>query len=263
MPADPGGRAPFEGSLGGAAVTYDGLDAPALAARLGVPRLELYAAVASTQDVAHALAEAGAPDGTVVLADAQTGGRGRAGRAWASPPGSGVWLTVVTRPHDLAAFEVLALRVGLMLAEALASYAHGPLGVKWPNDLLVGGRKLAGILVEARWRDGRPEWAAVGVGVNVRPPSSFEGAAALRADASRLDALVATVGAVCTAAAAWGGLDADELRALTARDVVRGRRVSAPVAGVAAGVAANGALLVRDAAGVVHEIRQAQVTFAA
>jgi BirA family biotin operon repressor/biotin-[acetyl-CoA-carboxylase] ligase len=148
---------------------YDGVGADVLARRLGVPRLALFAEVASTQDVAHALAGEGAADGTVVLADAQSGGRGRAGRAWQSPPGSGVWLTVVTRPHDLDALEVLALRVGLALAEALSPLAAAPVGVKWPNDLLVGGRKLAGVLVEARWRDGRPEWAAVGVGVNVRP----------------------------------------------------------------------------------------------
>lgn len=263
MSTDPGARAPSGDSLGVTPVAYDGLDAPALAARLRVPRVELFAAVASTQDVAHALAEAGAPDGTVVLADAQTGGRGRAGRAWASPPGSGVWLTVVTRPRDLAAFEVLALRVGLTLAEALAPYAEGPVGVKWPNDLLVGGRKLAGVLVEARWRDGRPEWAAVGVGLNVRPPGTFEGAAALRPNASRVDALAAAVGAVRRAAAARGSLAEPELGALAARDVVRGRRVTAPIAGVAVGVGASGGLLVRDAGGTIHDVRQTSVTFAA
>jgi BirA family biotin operon repressor/biotin-[acetyl-CoA-carboxylase] ligase len=181
---------------------------------------------------------------------------------WQSPPGSGVWLTVVTRPADVAGLEVLALRVGLALAEALEPLADAPVGVKWPNDLLVGGRKLAGVLVEARWRDARPEWAAVGVGVNVRAPADFSGAASLAAGASRLDALAATVGAVLRAAAAVGSLAPAEVAALAARDVVRGRRVEAPVAGVAVGVAAAGALLVRDGAGVVHEVRQAGVTFA-
>lgn len=243
---------------------YDGLDAGALAARLGVPQVELLEVVGSTQDVAHALAAAGAPDGTTVLADAQTGGRGRAGRAWASPPGSGVWTTIVVRPDDLAGLEVLALRVGLGLAARLAPLADGTVDVKWPNDLLVGGRKLAGILVEVRWRDGRPEWAAVGVGVNVRPPATFDGtAAALRPDARRLDALAAVVAAVREAATTAGVLTAAELDALAARDVVRGRTVIAPVPGTAVGVAAGGALLVRDAAGMVHEVRQAGVAFAA
>ncbi len=244
------------------AAHYDGVACDALASRLGVPALTLLADVGSTMDVAHAWAASGAPDGALVLADAQTGGRGRAGRPWTSPPGSGVWLTLVTRPGDLAALEVLALRVGLALADALAPLAAGVVGVKWPNDLLVGGRKLAGILVEARWRDGRPEWAAVGVGVNVRPPSAVDTAAALAPAASRLDALAATVAAVRGASAAGGALTADELRALGARDVVRGRLTVAPVAGTAVGVGASGALLVRDAEGAIHEVRQASVAFA-
>jgi len=241
---------------------YDGIGADALAGRLGVPRLALFAEVASTQDVAHALAGEGAADGTLVLADAQSGGRGRAGRPWQSPPGSGVWLTVVTRPRDVDALEVLALRVGLALAEALAPLAPGPVGVKWPNDLLVGGRKLAGVLVEARWRDRRPEWAAVGVGVNVRPPATFDAAAALRPDVARLAALEATVAAVRSAAAGRGSLDGGEVARLSARDVVRGRAVVTPVEGVAAGVAANGALLVRGADGRVTAVRDAAVMFA-
>jgi BirA family biotin operon repressor/biotin-[acetyl-CoA-carboxylase] ligase len=243
-------------------VAYDGLGAAELARRLGAPHVELYDVVASTQDVAHALAAAGAAHGTVVLADTQTGGRGRAGRAWVSPPGSGVWLTAVTRPRDLPALGVLALRVGLALAEELAPLADGSVGVKWPNDLLVGGRKLAGILVEARWRDGQPEWAAVGVGVNVRPPAEYAAGAALRPGVARLDTAAAVVRAVAAAAAGRGPLAERELAALAGRDVVRGRAVEAPVAGVAVGVAAGGALLVRDAAGAVHEVRQAGVTFA-
>jgi BirA family biotin operon repressor/biotin-[acetyl-CoA-carboxylase] ligase len=241
---------------------YDGVGADALARRLGVPRLALFAEVASTQDVAHALAGEGAADGTLVLADAQSGGRGRAGRPWQSPPGSGVWLTVVTRPHDVDALEVLALRVGLALAGALSPLADAPVGVKWPNDLLVGGRKLAGVLVEARWRDGRPEWAAVGVGVNVRPPATFDGAAGLKPDVTRLAALEATVAAVRGAAAARGLLGGDDIARLSARDLVRGRTVLTPVAGVAAGVASNGALLVRGRGGRVAAVRDAAVTFA-
>lgn len=246
-----------------AATHYDGIACAELARYVDAPALALYAAVGSTMDLAHAWAADGAPDGAVVLADAQTGGRGRAGRAWASPPGSGVWLTYVARPRDPAALEVLALRVGIALAEALAPLADAPIGVKWPNDLLVGGRKLAGILVEARWRDGRPEWAAVGVGVNVRPPVTYEGAAALQPAATRQAALAATVAAVRVAASAGGYLHPDELAALAERDVVRGRGVSAPVAGVAVGIGEGGALVVRDTAGALHEVRQTQVTFAA
>lgn len=213
-------------------------------------------------DVAHARAAAGAPDGTLVLADAQVGGRGRAGRAWASPPGSGVWLTYLARPADTAAVEVLSLRVGIALADALAPLTDGVVALKWPNDVLVDGRKLAGVLVEARWRDARVEWAAVGVGVNVRPPATFAGAAALRPGVARLDALEAVAAVVRQACRAAGPLAGGELAALTERDAVRGRRVLAPVAGWAAGVSAGGSLLVRDAGGHIHEVRQTTITYA-
>lgn len=245
------------------AAAYDGVSRDALAARVGVPDLVLCAELGSTMDVAHARAAAGASDGTLVLADAQAGGRGRAGRAWASPPGTGVWLTVLARPADAAALDVLSLRVGIALADALAPLADGPVALKWPNDLLVGGRKLAGVLVEARWRDARVEWAAVGVGVNVRPPATFADAAALRPGVARLAALEAVVGAVRHACAAVGPLSDGELAALAARDAVRGRRILAPVAGRAAGVSAGGSLLVRAPDGRIHEVRQTTVTYAA
>jgi BirA family biotin operon repressor/biotin-[acetyl-CoA-carboxylase] ligase len=142
---------------------------------------------------------------------------------------------------------VLSLRVGLALADALAPLADGTVSLKWPNDVLAAGRKLAGVLVEARWRDARAEWVAVGVGLNVRPPAGYDGAGSLRAEVTRLDALPAVVGAVKRACGAAGPLGAGELAALDARDAVRGRTVLAPVAGVAAGVSAGGALLVRGA----------------
>lgn len=213
-------------------------------------------------DVAHALGAAGAPAGTVVVADAQTAGRGRAGRAWASAAGAGVWATVVERPDDVAALPVLSLRVGLALADALDAYAAGPIAVKWPNDLLVGGRKVAGILVEARWREGAPEWVAVGVGVNRTPPAALAEATGLGADVARRDVLAAVVASVRAAARARGGLSEGELGRFAARDAVRGRRVLDPVPGRAAGVDASGALLVRTDAGRVHAVPTASVRYA-
>ncbi|HYD54232.1 MAG TPA: biotin--[acetyl-CoA-carboxylase] ligase, partial [Gemmatimonadaceae bacterium] len=134
---------------------YDGIDRETLAARLGVPRLALFAEVTSTQDVANALAGDGTPAGTLVLADAQLAGRGRHGRRWASEAGAGIWLTLVERPTDAAALEVLSLRLGLEAARVLDGWADAPVRLKWPNDLLVGEAKLAGILVEVRWREQR------------------------------------------------------------------------------------------------------------
>jgi BirA family biotin operon repressor/biotin-[acetyl-CoA-carboxylase] ligase len=198
----------------------------------------------------------------VVLADAQSGGRGRAGRTWASSGGTGVWLTMVTRPDDADALEVLSLRVGLALATRIQPLADGQVLVKWPNDLLVGGRKLAGVLVEVRWRDSRPEWAAVGVGLNVRPPVGFDDAVALAPGAGRLEALAAVVGALRAATDARGVLSPAEVAAFEARDAVRGRHLLGPVVGAAAGITPGGALrVVHD--GGVHELRQATVQYAA
>ena len=242
------------------AEAYDDVAAGVLAERLGVPRLELFARVGSTQDVAHTVAAAGAPHGTVVLADTQDGGRGRAGRAWDSPAGAGLWLTLVARPRDAGSVEVLALRVGIALAAALDALAPAPVRVKWPNDLLVGAGKLAGILVEVRWQGARPEWAAVGVGVNVRRAPRPD-AAALREDVSRLVALEAVVPALLAASNGPAVLTAQERAVLDGRDAVRGRRVAAPVAGTTVGIGDSGALLVQSPDGVVHEVRQTTVAY--
>lgn len=216
-------------------------------------------------DLAHAAAAAGADAGTTVVADVQTAGRGRGGRRWVSDARTGVWATVVERPTDLAAVAVLSLRVGLALAaalEPLRTTASTPIVLKWPNDLLVGGRKLAGVLVEARWREGAPEWVAVGVGVNCAVPPDYPDAAALGAGVRRADVLAAVVASVRAAAAARGGLGADELARYAARDAVRGRAVVDPVAGVAAGVDAAGALLVRTPDGALRAVPTASVRYA-
>jgi BirA family biotin operon repressor/biotin-[acetyl-CoA-carboxylase] ligase len=228
---------------------YDGLRGDELAERLAVPYVAAFASIGSTLDVAHALAEAGAAAGTLVLADAQSAGRGRMGRSWRSEPGAGIWLTLIERPRDIAALDVLSLRIGLALAPALDAFAPGPVRLKWPNDLYVDGRKLAGILVEARWRDGAPEWVAIGVGINVRLPSApaLEGGglpAALRDGVARLDVLAPVVRAIRQAAACVGSLDESELAAFALRDLAVGRACSEPVDGWVRGIDRSGSLLI-------------------
>lgn len=111
-----------------------------------------YATVTSTNDTARAAAEAGAPSGTVVVAEEQTAGRGRLARAWFSPPGMGLWNTILVRPGavrpGLATW--LTLLTGVAAALALRQQSGVPLTLKWPNDLVVEGRKLGGILAESR-----------------------------------------------------------------------------------------------------------------
>ena len=223
--------------------TYDGATASELARRLRVPAVVLHDVVSSTMDIAHQQAASGAPAGTVVLADMQVTGRGRQGRTWRSEAGQGVWVTVVERPADSSGAEVLSIRVGLALADALDPVAPGAIRLKWPNDLHVGVGKLAGILIEARWRDAGLDWVAIGVGLNVRE-SPAAGTAALAAGVRRADALERTIAAVRAAAALPGPLTPAELARFHARDLAVGRAVIAPDAGIVAGIDAAGAVVI-------------------
>jgi BirA family biotin operon repressor/biotin-[acetyl-CoA-carboxylase] ligase len=232
----------------GAFETYDGRAGASLVRLLDLPRVEVFDSVTSTMDVAHQLAESGAPAGTLVLAEEQTAGRGRSGRTWASAAGAGIWLSLLERPRDGAATETLSLRVGLRTARALDRWAVSPVQLKWPNDLFVAGVKLAGILVEARWRESRLEWVAIGLGVNLQAPLGVEGAA-LRHGASRVEVLAELVPAIRSAAAAEGELTPKELTDFAARDLARGRRCREPAVGTVAGIDSHGALIVTTAAG--------------
>ena len=243
-----------------AAARYDGHSAAELEALLGVSRAEVHASVTSTLDIANDVAPS-APAGTLILADEQTAGRGTHGRRWTSPAGSGVWLALIERPHDPSALDVLSIRCGLFVAEALDGLATGPIGVKWPNDLYVGARKLAGVLIETRWRGAAAEWVAIGFGLNVRTPP-LETATGLADGRTRIDALVRLVPALRRAASAAGHLTRDELSRWAARDIARGRPISAPSSGTVDGVAPSGELLVRSDDGRVARHRTGTLTFA-
>ena len=227
-------------------VTWDGERAGSLAALLDLPRVEVRASVPSTMDIAHALAASGAPAGTLVLADEQTAGRGRAGKRWRSPGGAGIWMTILERPNDAEALGVLAIRLGLRAAPVLERHVEDPVRLKWPNDLLVNGRKLAGILVETRWRDGSVDWVAIGIGVNVRVAEGEPESAALRAGTRRVDVLAELVPVVRAAARARGRLTEEELSRWGSRDHAAGRRCRQPIAGRIRGLAADGALIVEQ-----------------
>ena len=238
----------------------DGFSADGLAQQLELPRVELFDEVGSTLDVAHRIA-AEAPSGTLVIADQQTAGRGRQGRRWASAPGAGIWLTLIERPTDARALDVLSLRCGLRAAEALEPLAVGPIALKWPNDLHCAGRKLAGILIETRWRGTAPDWVAIGFGLNVLDPA-LETGVGLRAGVTRIDALERLVPALRAAAAATRHLDSDELARWATRDLAIGRRIETPAVGVGAGLSPSGELLIEGADGIVSRHRTGSLTFA-
>lgn len=142
----------------------------------------------STNTALKQLALQGAPSGTVLIADRQTGGRGRLGRGFVSPAGLGLYFSLLLRPEvEAAAIPHATLRAGLAAVDAVERCTGLRPGVKWPNDLVVGRRKLCGILAEAGISsEGNPDWLIVGIGINVSqrvedfPPELREMATSLR-----------------------------------------------------------------------------------
>lgn len=219
---------------------------------LGRPRLHLRV-TESTNDRARELAASGAPHGTLVTASMQTAGRGRQGRTWVAPAGCALLMSLVVREWD----ELLSLRVGLAVADVVGSGAS----VKWPNDVLMSGRKVAGVLVEGRPQEG---WAVVGVGVNVAvpagsfPPELAGIAGTLGRDRGELEPFLDAV--VCALEKRFEGERDEVLVALRAVDALAGQRVvHSSVRGVGAGIDASGRLLVRSENGAVVALDAGEV----
>lgn len=237
-------------TAGRAAGRYYGLSQSDIITLTGAPRALLFEGVSSTMDVAHEAAANGAPAGTLILAERQRSGRGRGGHSWVSEPDAGVWLTLVERPRGGVLVELMSLRAGLALAPALDRFSVAQVGLKWPNDLYVPEGKLGGVLVEARWRDGKPEWIAIGVGINLTSPADLADSAGLRAGTTAPEVLAAVVPALRQAGTRRGKLSSAELEAFARRDIGQGRRCSQPVPGTVRGINENGELLVESSDGV-------------
>lgn len=174
-------------------------------------------AVPSTNDAAKALARAGAPAGTVVTADTQTGGRGTKGRAWDSPPGLGLYASIVLLPPP-EALALLPLAAGLAARAAIEKSAGVEAWLQWPNDLHWEGRKLGGILCESGFTGAVLDFSVVGIGINVGqekddfPAELRDRAVSLRMAAGRpvdveavLDALLPALDGWTARLAAEGG----------------------------------------------------------
>ncbi len=129
--------------------------------------ISVFDQLSSTNDYLKQLAESGAPEGTVVIAREQTAGRGRLGRSWLSPKG-GAWFSLLLRPPiPVEQAGCISVLIAVSLAHALREGWGVPVGVKWPNDLYVQGRKLGGILIELSSRLDKIEWLVAGIGINV------------------------------------------------------------------------------------------------
>lgn len=234
-----------------------------MTAALGRLRRDL-AVCASTNDLALAWARDGAPHGALVTADAQTAGRGRHGRTWASPPGRSLYASLVVRLGGVPAAP-LTLAIGIGLCDAIRAEGVTEAGLKWPNDVLVDGKKLAGVLCEAS-----ADAIVVGIGVNCNgaaadlPPEVAARATTLEDRLGRpvdreaflarlLDALAPWIeryqaGGVPAIAPAWQDRMLAGLAVVT--DRARGRAV---------GLDPDGALRVEDEAGAIHRVRSGEV----
>lgn len=239
--------------------------------RFGVP-LYYFPTIGSTNDLAARLAADGAPEGTTVAAEAQTSGRGRLGRTWFSPQGAGLYVSVVFRPDagtraaggDTALARpglpaALTLASGVALAEAVRETTGLQVEIKWPNDLVVERRKLAGILAEASAQGSELDFVILGFGINVRPvtypPEVAQRATSIEAELGRpVDRGLLLAKALENLAACREALRGGDVAGVLARwrrlspgalgARVEWRTPAGPVTGRTAGLSEDGALLV-------------------
>lgn len=244
-----------------------------LRARWGAA-LRYFPAVDSTQRAAWEAARAGTAEGTLFVADTQTAGRGRHGHTWASPPGAGVYASLLLRPRrPPAALLWLTLAAGLALADAVHAVCGVEAQIRWPNDLLIAGKKFGGILVESSPTDhatncnlDRSMVAVLGFGLNLRPASLPPSLAAIATALDLHTPAPATRGALANAAmehllhryAVWSEGGDDRLRDEFERRSSYARGMPVIVAGswggVTDGLDADGFLRVRTPSGVVRTV---------
>ncbi len=230
-------------------------------------RLLVRETAASTNDELRTLAEGGAPDGLVLLAMEQTAGRGRRGAAWFSAPGESLAFSILLRPDEpKALWPRLALAAGLSVAETVESFGAAA-GIKWPNDVWIGRRKVAGILVEA----GR-DYAIVGIGLNVNstafPEEVAEIATSLHLETGmdhRRHEVLATVIRSFARSSRQIGVNFDHLLdEIRQRCVLTGHRVAlvtsnGPRQGIVEGIAPGGELLLRTESGLERLLQADEV----
>lgn len=216
-------------------------------------------AVESTQAIAFELAAQGSPDGTAVVADHQTGGRGRRGRAWQDEPGASLLVSPIVRPRlPLALWPGLSFAAALAVADALAATAGLTATLKWPNDVRVGGKKIAGILLESRGGDRPGPVVVAGIGLNLGQrgfsPALEGGATSVWLETGRALEREAVLQALLGAFARWRArLEIEGFAPLRTRWLALtetiGRQVHANgFSGVAVDLDPSGALLLRDGA---------------
>lgn len=218
----------------------------------------------STMDEAFRLGMEGAPEGTVVCAETQTKGRGRLGRGWVSPKHKGIYCSIILRPKlSPSDISKLTLLTAVAVAEAIECITHIRPMIKWPNDLLVKNRKLAGILTELRAEVDRMKFVVVGIGLNVNNTGAqlIDGATSLKNEAGQPLSRVELLREILRVFERWyfqcqSGDFNDLLNVWKERSLTLGKRVrvtdpASVIEGVAVDLDADGGLLVRQDSGVI------------
>ncbi|MBI4539056.1 MAG: biotin--[acetyl-CoA-carboxylase] ligase [Gemmatimonadetes bacterium] len=239
----------------------------------GLPALEIRASIGSTNDRAGELAAAGVPAFSVVIAEEQTAGRGRSGRRWASPPGMGLWMSIVLRPEAVTPRPLLSVALGAVVASALETLVTPAVpGLKWPNDVEIAGRKVGGILCETGGAAGTGAVIA-GIGINVRQraddfdPELRENATSVLLATGLYVDRAELAGRILHLVHEWlvpapRKLEGELARHVARFDLLRGRQVvtSDGASGLAAGIAPDGALLIADERGARRRVLAGSVT---
>ncbi len=239
--------------------------------------IRLFQVVDSTNDEAAKLAARGEPEGAVIIADAQRRGRGRMGRGWASPRGLGLYLSVILRPAiPPQEAPALTLMGAVAVADAIERTSGLAAGIKWPNDLVIRGRKVAGILGEMAAEASRLHPVILGIGINVnQTEADFEGelrqtASSLRIEVGHPVDRTALAQSLCESLDGWYNrflseglapiLERVRRRCVTLGRVVVARSGDQELRGLALELDGGGALVIRDAGGGLHRLLAGEVT---
>jgi BirA family biotin operon repressor/biotin-[acetyl-CoA-carboxylase] ligase len=240
------------------------------AARLGT-KFHYFSEISSTNTHARALAENGAGEGEIVIAEAQTAGRGRLGRRWSSPPYANLYFSLILKPKLLPAHAPqVTLMAAVALADTVAAFIPDEPEIKWPNDILVGGKKLAGILTELSCEAKRVNYVILGIGVNLNYPREMMPEEIRERATSVCESTQKTVsresflkGLIQALDRCYGELEVAGFPAIAARWEarfgLRGRRVRVEsldqaVIGRAKGIDRDGALVLEDDSGALQRI---------
>ena len=246
----------------------DQLDAGRLRTVLGARPYRFERQIGSTNDVAREWALKGAPHGSVVVADEQVAGRGRFGRPWSAPPGTALLMSVILRVNNTQV-QRLTMLGAVAVAEALDPIVPGQVRLKWPNDVLLAGRKVAGILPEAIWQSDKIMAVVLGMGINVRvdfAATPLDGrAVSVEPVAGRAVNRAELLAAVLARIDYWmiriAALHETWRRRLsTLGQQVTVRAENSTIVGQALDVDENGALILQALDGTIHQIIAGEVT---